>query len=220
MASAPATVGVTGFTGLILLCVAPLACYHCSLVCRNRTTSEEVKDAYRDDNPFDTTLCGNCSEACCVALPEPRLLPRSLVSEAGSHATLRLMPRELDSYDTRPLREGGLAEMEEGLRDEASQETSEDEEDEVDDDEEAAATHRAPAVAVATACHRAAPGVAHASATPVSNPAVGARSQPGVPTGAPFPALAPSPSPAVLSPAPESSSSPAPGLTRLSRSSV
>ena len=39
----PVAVGVVGFPLLIVLCVGPLACYHCTLVCQNKTTSEEIK---------------------------------------------------------------------------------------------------------------------------------------------------------------------------------
>ena len=38
---APATMALCGLTGLIACCVGPLACYHCSLVCNNSTTSEQ-----------------------------------------------------------------------------------------------------------------------------------------------------------------------------------
>ena len=41
---APVSVGLVALPGLIMLCVAPLACYHCTLVCANKTTSEEIKD--------------------------------------------------------------------------------------------------------------------------------------------------------------------------------
>ena len=40
----PVAVGLVALPSLIMLCVAPLACYHCSLVCANKTTSEEIKD--------------------------------------------------------------------------------------------------------------------------------------------------------------------------------
>ena len=41
---APVAMSLVGLPGLIMLCVAPLACYHATLVCANKTTSEEIKD--------------------------------------------------------------------------------------------------------------------------------------------------------------------------------
>lgn len=41
---APVACGLVAFTGLVALCVGPLACYHCSLVCNNTTTSEDIKE--------------------------------------------------------------------------------------------------------------------------------------------------------------------------------
>jgi hypothetical protein len=81
MARAPAGVAIVAFCALILLCVGPLACYHYSLVCSNKTTSEEIKELYTQSNPFDRGVCGNCNEACCVAIEAPRLQPRALVTE-------------------------------------------------------------------------------------------------------------------------------------------
>jgi palmitoyltransferase ZDHHC9/14/18 len=81
MARAPAGVAIVAFCALILLCVGPLACYHYSLVCSNKTTSEEIKELYTQNNPFDRGVCGNCNEACCVAIEAPRLQPRALVTE-------------------------------------------------------------------------------------------------------------------------------------------
>lgn len=65
------------FTGLIILCVAPLACYHCSLVCNNTTTSEEIKETYGDHNPFSKSTRENCHEACCEPKGPPRVSKRA-----------------------------------------------------------------------------------------------------------------------------------------------
>ncbi len=88
---APMALVMLLFTSLILLCIGPLWIYHCMLVCKNRTTSEEVKETYGRSNPFSISLAANCTEACCEALHEPRLLPRALVSEVGTRDTLGLM---------------------------------------------------------------------------------------------------------------------------------
>ena len=77
----PSAVALVGFPALILLCVGPLACYHCSLVAGNKTTSEELKETYGVDNPFDVSLCHNCNEVCCHPVDPPRLLPRALLSD-------------------------------------------------------------------------------------------------------------------------------------------
>ena len=58
----PASVGLVAFPVLILLCVGPLACYHCSLVCQNKTTSEEIKMPYGEENPFADDCVSNCNE--------------------------------------------------------------------------------------------------------------------------------------------------------------
>ena len=67
---APSSGALVVFAALVLLCVGPLGCYHCSLICENRTTSEEIKQPYgRDANPFDRKSWRvNCHEVCC----EPR----------------------------------------------------------------------------------------------------------------------------------------------------
>jgi len=68
--------------GLILLCVAPLLCYHCSLTCRNATTAEDVKGTFGEGvNPFDKSCRHNCDEALCVARAPSRLHLRSHASE-------------------------------------------------------------------------------------------------------------------------------------------
>jgi len=78
---APAALGLVAFCGLILLCVGPLGCYHCSLVCENKTTAEELKQTHGAANPFDAGICHNCNESCCVPRGEPRIQFRALVSE-------------------------------------------------------------------------------------------------------------------------------------------
>mmetsp|Transcript_25468 Transcript_25468/g.77360 ORF Transcript_25468/g.77360 Transcript_25468/m.77360 type:complete len:346 (-) Transcript_25468:281-1318(-) len=68
--------------GLILLCIAPLLCYHCSLTCRNTTTSEDVKGTFSDSpNPFNSSCTSNCDEALCAARGPSRLHLRSHASE-------------------------------------------------------------------------------------------------------------------------------------------
>jgi len=90
----PVACGLIAFTGLVALCVAPLACYHCSLVCNNTTTSEEIKETYRDHNPFSGTVCYNCNEACCEAREAPKLAPRALASEPERLDTCQLISNE------------------------------------------------------------------------------------------------------------------------------
>lgn len=77
----PAAILLVVVPGLIALCVAPLACYHCSLTCNNTTTAEEVKETFVDVNPFDKGCAGNCNEACCDQREPPRLQPRAIASE-------------------------------------------------------------------------------------------------------------------------------------------
>ena len=77
----PAALVLVVLTCLIILCVGPLACYHCSLVCNNTTTAEEVKETFADANPFSRGCAANCSEACCDRREPPRVLPRALASE-------------------------------------------------------------------------------------------------------------------------------------------
>jgi len=91
----PAGVALVAFCGLILICVGPLACYHCSLVCANKTTSEEIKDTYGHQNPFDLSICHNCSEACCEKNEPPRLRPRALISEPERLDTCGLIDASL-----------------------------------------------------------------------------------------------------------------------------
>jgi len=69
-------------TALILLCVCPLLCYHCSLTCRNATTSEEIKGTFADRaNPFDQSCPANCRHVLCRPLPPSRLHLRSAAAE-------------------------------------------------------------------------------------------------------------------------------------------
>jgi hypothetical protein len=95
--SCPAGVALVGFCGIVLLCVGPLACYHCSLVCSNRTTSEEIKDTFGEHNPFDRGTCGNCHEVCCAPRLAPRLAPRSLLTEPERMDTCGLI--DASRYD-------------------------------------------------------------------------------------------------------------------------
>jgi palmitoyltransferase ZDHHC9/14/18 len=95
---APATMALCGLTGMIACCVGPLACYHCSLVCNNATTSEEVKETYPEGNPFSKGCSGNCHETCCEPREPPRLLPRALASE-GPGGGSELV--SITSYDGR-----------------------------------------------------------------------------------------------------------------------
>uniref|UniRef100_A0A7S3B6H7 Protein S-acyltransferase n=1 Tax=Haptolina ericina TaxID=156174 RepID=A0A7S3B6H7_9EUKA len=94
----PASVGLVAFPVLILLCVGPLACYHCSLVCQNKTTSEEIKMPYGEENPFADDCVSNCNEACCATFESPRIFPRSLADEElGNAAMLPVGERETDA---------------------------------------------------------------------------------------------------------------------------
>lgn len=74
---APVPTGLVVFTAVIMLCVAPLACYHCSLVCNNTTTAEEIKETYGEHNPFSRSTVENCHEACCSERGEPRVRMRA-----------------------------------------------------------------------------------------------------------------------------------------------
>lgn len=76
----PVAAVTVGFPCLILLCVGPLACYHCTLVCQNKTTAEEIKLPYGDANPFYKGCSRNCREVCCSASNRV-IQPRSLASE-------------------------------------------------------------------------------------------------------------------------------------------
>jgi len=77
----PLTGTMLVFPLLILLCVGPLACYHCGLVVENKTTNEEIKGTYSINNPFSRGWRLNCQEACCSQLEASRVHPRSLASE-------------------------------------------------------------------------------------------------------------------------------------------
>jgi len=88
---APASLALVALPSAIVLCVAPLACYHCTLVCANKTTSEEIKDSYPEVNPFSRTISLNCHEACCEAREPPRLIPRALATEPERLDTCHLI---------------------------------------------------------------------------------------------------------------------------------
>jgi len=77
------------FPLLVLLCVGPLACYHCGLVSDNRTTNEEIKGSYAGNNPFSHGWKANCHEVCCAALEVSRIHPRSVASEEVCASMLR-----------------------------------------------------------------------------------------------------------------------------------
>jgi hypothetical protein len=51
------------FTGCIIICLAPLAGYHGTLACKNKTTNEDIRNKYAKygDNIFDQ---GGCSKNC------------------------------------------------------------------------------------------------------------------------------------------------------------
>ena len=68
---------------------------HCSLTCANKTTSEEIKETYGADNPFDVGMCRNCNEACCEEREPPRLRPRALLSEPERLDTCGLIDASL-----------------------------------------------------------------------------------------------------------------------------
>jgi len=79
----PGSGTLVAFPCLILLCVGPLACYHCALISENKTTNEEIKSPYGGRNPFQRGCRRNCQEACCSALDSSRIHPRSLAEELG-----------------------------------------------------------------------------------------------------------------------------------------
>lgn len=83
---APATCTLLIFPALIFLCVCPLGIYHCSLVCSNRTTNEEIKGLHPSRNPFARGWRRNCHEACCEARDVSRVHPRMT---DGSEAMLQ-----------------------------------------------------------------------------------------------------------------------------------
>jgi len=85
----PVTGGMLLFPLLILCCVGPLACYHCSLVCDNKTTNEEIKVPYGGQNPFARGWKRNCQDACCSPLEPSRIHPRSLASEEAGTSMFR-----------------------------------------------------------------------------------------------------------------------------------
>jgi len=100
MVHTPASVALVLFCALVLLCVGPLACYHCSLVCANKTTSEEIKETFTTRNPFDISVCHNCNEACCDTLEPPKVRPRALISEPERLDTCGLIDASLREANT------------------------------------------------------------------------------------------------------------------------
>mmetsp|Transcript_23196 Transcript_23196/g.72438 ORF Transcript_23196/g.72438 Transcript_23196/m.72438 type:complete len:468 (-) Transcript_23196:130-1533(-) len=69
----PLAMGVALFTLIILCCVGSLACYHTSLVLSNRTTNEEMKGLYEDDNPFSDGAVSNCHNKLCSETPRSKV---------------------------------------------------------------------------------------------------------------------------------------------------
>lgn len=86
---APGAAVAVAVPSLILLCVAPLLCYHASLVCENKTTNEEIKSPYGRDNPFHKGWPRNCREACCATRELSRVHLRALACEAQSSTAWR-----------------------------------------------------------------------------------------------------------------------------------
>ena len=78
----------TPFHSLILLCVAPLLCYHANLVCENKTTNEEIKSPYGRSNPFHAGWRRNCNEACCAQREASRIHLRALACEVQSSTSI------------------------------------------------------------------------------------------------------------------------------------
>lgn len=78
----PASAAMAVFPLLVLLCVAPLTCYHCHLVCSNATTAEEIKEPYGPQNPFKRGWVENCDEACCLRDQGSLFEPRCFLAEA------------------------------------------------------------------------------------------------------------------------------------------
>jgi len=99
----PVAIGTVAFPGLVLLCVGPLACYHCTLVCQNKTTSEEIKVPYGDTNPFAKDCAANCHEACCESFHRG-VQPRSLASE--DMGTAAMLADEGEPNDHSPASDG------------------------------------------------------------------------------------------------------------------
>ena len=64
--TASAAAVAVALPALITLCVAPLLCYHATLVCENKTTNEEIKAPYGRHNPFSLGWRRNCDDACCA----------------------------------------------------------------------------------------------------------------------------------------------------------
>uniref|UniRef100_A0A7S4BMI2 Palmitoyltransferase n=1 Tax=Chrysotila carterae TaxID=13221 RepID=A0A7S4BMI2_CHRCT len=82
MRRSPVVAMMLVFPLLILVCVGPLACYHCGLVCDNRTTNEEIKGTFAGrKNPFSRGWQSNCHEACCAPREASRIHPRSVACE-------------------------------------------------------------------------------------------------------------------------------------------
>lgn len=86
---APAAAVAVGLPALIVLCVAPLLCYHTTLVCENKTTNEEIKSPYGRHNPFSRGWGRNCDEACCAEREHSRIHLRALACEAQSSTAWR-----------------------------------------------------------------------------------------------------------------------------------
>ena len=89
--AAPIAAALVCFPGAIVLCVAPLACYHCSLVCSNTTTSEEIKEVYGDHNPFSKGTVENCHEVCCADTGRAKVVRRAFASEPERLDTCQLI---------------------------------------------------------------------------------------------------------------------------------
>lgn len=88
-AQAPAAAVAVALPALITLCVAPLLCYHATLVCENKTTNEEIKSPYGRHNPFHVGWRRNCDEACCAERDDSRIHLRALACEAVSSTAWR-----------------------------------------------------------------------------------------------------------------------------------
>ena len=85
---APVAMSLVGLPGLIMLCVAPLACYHATLVCSNKTTSEEIKDvssAEAEPQP--------CLSPQAFSLPFTHLQPSRSRRRPSTAAILTIAPR-------------------------------------------------------------------------------------------------------------------------------
>eukprot|EP00455_Lapot_gusevi_P006415 TRINITY_DN12746_c0_g1_i2.p1 TRINITY_DN12746_c0_g1~~TRINITY_DN12746_c0_g1_i2.p1 ORF type:complete len:344 (-),score=-4.00 TRINITY_DN12746_c0_g1_i2:33-989(-) len=91
--SISALVGV--FSAFMWACVTSLAFYHCTLICSNETTNEQVRGVWRRRgviNPYDQGCVANCNEILCDPIPLSQLPDMS--AESSNHRY-----NVIDEYD-------------------------------------------------------------------------------------------------------------------------